>query len=91
MVASNLIGEILIKDEADASSDHDCGEPSAASRVCDKRPGKIAGPPLTPLPAQELGSRQCSARWSGKTGVPKKTKTTREKLLQQPALLEMDE
>ena len=81
MVASNLIGEILIKDEADASSDHDCGEPSAASRVCDKRPGKIAGPPLTPLPAQELGSRTCSARWSGKTGVPKKNQNHKRKTL----------
>ena len=48
MVASNLIVKILTKDEANASSDHDGGEPSAASRVCDERPGKIAGPPLTP-------------------------------------------
>ena len=73
-----MIRKILTKDEADASSDHDCGEPSAASRVCDERPGKIAGPPLTPLPAQGLGGRKCCARGSEKIGVPKKIKTTRK-------------
>jgi hypothetical protein len=75
MVASKLIGKILIKDEADASSGHDCQEPSAASRVCDERPGKIAGPPLTPLPAQRFRGRNCSARETARMRVPKRSKT----------------
>ena len=88
MVASNLIVKILTKDEANASSDHDGGEPSAASRVCDERPGKIAGPPLTPLPAQELGGRKMQRSQECEDWcAPKKTKTTREKLLQQPGIV----